>query len=145
MIEIVCGPMDESPFTDEISFVCSLFQMIGANLVSVMYGLACAEERLWERLELPPLDLLAFIERSIDKGIYLPAQSDLFITGSDQLTVLLCHEADIHVTTGSPAIIGRCASRWLLQNQRLLRSDEVPPARDSWREIRTLEEATAGL
>jgi hypothetical protein len=137
--------MDESPFADEIPFVCSLFQMTGVRMVSLMYGWACAQDRLWETVELPTLGLHALIERSIHEGTYHPAKSDLFITASDQLTARLCHEADIHVTTESPAIISQCAARWLSQNQRLLRSDEVPPSRESWREVRTLGEATAGL
>jgi len=90
-------------------------------------------------------NLLALIERSIHEGTYRPSKSDLFITVSDQLTARLCHEADIHVTSQSPAIISACAARWLSRNQRLLRSDEVPPSRESWREVRTLGEATAGL
>ena len=114
-------------------------------MVSMMYGWACAENRLWETVELPTLGLHALIERSIHAGTYHPAKSDLFIIATDQLTARLCHEADIHVTTESLAIISQCAARWLSQNQRLLRSDVVPPSHDSWREIRTLGEATAGL
>jgi hypothetical protein len=137
--------MDESLFADEIPFVCSLFQMTGADRVSIMYGWACAEEHLWEDIEVTPRDLLAHIERSIADGIYCPASSDLFITAFDQLTAHLCHEADIHIRTASPVIIRQCAARWLSQNRRLLRSDEVPPSHHSWREVRTVEDATSNV
>jgi hypothetical protein len=145
MTEIACGPMDEMFFADQIPFVCSLFQMVAADAVRIMYGWGCADEHLWEVFEVPTSDLLARVERSIEQDIYRPAKSDLFITASDQLTAHLCHEADIHITTASPVIMGPCASHWLSQNQRLLRSDQVPPTRTSWREIRTVEEATSGI
>jgi len=145
MIEIACGPMDQAAFADEISFVCSLFQGTGAREVAVMYGWACAEPHLWEEFRVPTVDPFARIQRSIADRIYRPARSDVFITASDQLIVHLCHEADIHITTASPTIISQCASRWLSQSQRLLRSDQVPPSRSSWREIRTVAEATSGV
>lgn len=135
--------MNESSFAEELPFVCSLFQIIGANQVAVMYGWACAEQHLWEEFKVRTPDLLSRIERSIDDGIYNPARSDLFITASDQLTAHLCHEADIHIKTASLVIIRQCASRWLSQDQRLLRSDEVPPSGSSWREVRTVEETVA--
>ena len=55
MVEIACGPMDESAFAGEIPFVCSLFQTTGANQVAVMYGWGCAEGHLWEEFRVPPL------------------------------------------------------------------------------------------
>ena len=145
MIQIACGPMNESAFAEEISFVCSLLQITGVNQVAVMFGWACAEQHQWKEFWVPAGGLLAHIERSIDDCIYRPASSDVFIKASDQLIVHLCHEADIHITTASPTIIGQCASRWLSQNQRLIRSDQVPPSANSWREIRTVEEATSGV
>lgn len=135
--------MDETSFVEEIPFVCSLFQTIGADQVTVMYGWACADEHLWEQVALSPFDLLTRIRRSIDNGIYHPTTSDLFITASDLLEARLCHESDIHITTASRSIIGLCASHWLSQNMRLVCSDQVSPSRESWREIRTVEEAAS--
>lgn len=111
--------MDETWFVEEIPFVCSLFQTVGAERVTVMYGWACADEHLWKEVEFPPFDLLARIERSIEDGIYRPASSDLFITASDQMQAHLCHHSDIHITTASPQVIRQCASRWLSDNKRL--------------------------
>jgi hypothetical protein len=61
------------------------------------------------------------------------------------LTAHLCHEADIHIQTTDPAIIRHCVERWLSMMYRLLRTDDVSPARRTWREIHSVAEAVAGM
>lgn len=145
-IEIACGPISELEFAEEISFVCSLFADAGSAQVSVMFGWACKAQpdQLWRSKEIVCASLSDWIAAAIQDGIFEPGRSDLSIE-SDGLTVLLCHEADIHVMTQSASVIATCSARWLRKGFRLLRSDQVPPERTSWRDIRTVEEAIAGL
>jgi hypothetical protein len=145
--EIACGPISESAVVDEISFICSLFRDASPSEVSVMYGWACNADidTLYEPKDITVANLSSWILTSIQSGIYEPGSSDLFIEDRERLKVQLCHEADIHITTKRKAIIEQCASRWLRQGYRMLRSNEVPANCGSWREIQSVEDATAGL
>ncbi len=112
-----------------------------------MYGVACNAEsdRLWREFNIAVAALPDWIEQSIRDGIYRPGTSDIFLCDGDRLAVKLCHEADIHITTQSPEVVEKCASRWLAKRYRLLRSDEVPASSSSWREVQSVQEATTGL
>ena len=147
LIEIVCGPITAAQVLEEVSFICSLFLEGGGPQVSVMYGVGSRADidRLWRPQEILTGTLPQWIERSIEDGVYEPARSDICIVDRDRLTARLCHEADIHIETRSRSIVQGCADRWLAKAYRLLRSDQVPPSRSSWREILSAEEATAGL
>jgi hypothetical protein len=146
LIEIACGPIGGSAVLEEIPFICSLFMNSSAT-VSVMYGVGCNAEndRLWVPFDIVTATLPEWIERSIRDGIYGPGNSDIFIFDKDRLTARLCHEADIHIETSFASIIQTCAHRWLGKGYRLVRSEVVPPSSDSWREIQSEAQATAGL
>lgn len=147
LTEIACGPISESAVLDEIPFVWSLFIESGSAVVSVEYGWACNADMdsLWQPKEIAISELPDWINRSISEGVYKPGRSDIFIEDRGRLKVQLCHEADIHIETQMAAIIRKCASRWLGKGYRIMRSDEVPPRRDSWREVRSVQDATTGL
>jgi hypothetical protein len=147
LTEITCGPISESAVEDEISFICSLFRDACPGEVSVMYGWACNVkiDALWEPKCIAVVDLSSWILGSIQNGIYEPGSSDLFIEDRERLKVLLCHEADIHITTKIKVIIERCASRWLQKGYSMHRSDEVPADCESWREVQSVGDATAGM
>ena len=146
LTEIACGPISGPATLEEIPFICSLF-LNSSSKVSVMYGVACKtdNDRLWVPFDIVTATLPEWIERSIQDGVYEPGNSDIFIFDKDRLTVRLCHEADIHIETSFASIIQMCAHRWLVKRYRLLRSEIVPPSSNSWREIHSVEEATAGL
>ena len=146
LIEIVCGPISRSQVLEEVPFICSLFADDGSQ-VEVMYGCACNtdDNLLWTPREIAAATLPEWIERSMREGIYEPGESDIFIFDKDRLTAHLCHEGDIHLRTSGAAIVEKCASRWLGRGYRLLRSSEVPPTPQSWREIRSIDEATADM
>jgi hypothetical protein len=147
LTEIACGPISPLAVLDEIPFICSLFVGGGAAQVKVMYGVGCKADtdQLWCPFDIATAGLSDWIERMAQDGIYEPGRSDVFIFDADRLTARLCHEADIHIETRSLSIIQICAYRWLGKGYRLMRSDAVPASRDSWREIRSIEEATSGL
>jgi hypothetical protein len=147
LIEIACGPISEPEVADEIPFVCSLFLEAGAPQVSVVYGVGCNTDHieLWSPLYIPATELLRWIAQAAQRGIYKAGRFDIFIDAGDQLTVRLCHEGDIHVSARSASIFEKFASRWVDKEYRLLRNDVLPPGRASWREINSIEEATAGF
>ncbi len=145
LTEIACGPISESAVLDEIPFVCSLFIESGSAVVSVEYGLKCNTDALWQPKEIANTELCDWISRSIQDGVYEPGRSDIFIKDRGRLKVRLCHESDIHVVTDIAVTIQECASRWLAKGYRILRSDTVPPERGSWREVHSIQDATAGL
>jgi hypothetical protein len=144
---ITCGPISVPAIVDDIPFICSLFVAGGNTQVSVMYGVGCKADtdQLWCPFDIATVSLSDWIARMAQDGVYEPGRSDLFIFDDDRLTARLCHEADIHIETRSLSIIQICAYRWLGKGYRLMRSDAVPTSRDSWREIRSIEEATSGL
>ncbi len=123
LTEITCGPISESEMVDEFVFVCSLFLDSGSVEVSVMYGWACNLDfdALWKRKDIAVANLYDWIQSSIQLGIYEPGQADIFLEDGEILQIKLCHEADIHITAESAAIIEKCASRWLRKGYRILR------------------------
>jgi len=130
---------------NEFTFVCSLFLDGGPAEVSVIYGWGCNLDVLWKPKDIAVANLYDWITKSIQDGVYEPGQSDILIEAGELLKVKFCHEADIHITTETAAIIEKCASRWLRQGYRVLRSNKVPPSHDSWQEVQSVENATAGL
>jgi hypothetical protein len=139
--------MSESEVEAEIPFVCALFADGGAAHVSVMFGVACKvdHDQLWSPFDIGTPILVEWIERMIRDGVYRPADSDLYIDEGERLSIRLCHEADIHVRTQSASIVKTCASRWLEKRYRLLRNDQVPVSRSTWREVQSIEDAIADL
>lgn len=147
LTEIACGPISEPALVGEISFICTLFRDACPSKSGSRTGGACNADidTLYEPNEVAAANLSGWILSSIESGIYEPGRSDLLIEDRERLKVLLCHEADIHITTNTKAIIEQCASRWLAQGYRMLRSNEVPAKLGSWREVHSVDDATAGL
>jgi hypothetical protein len=75
-------------------------ELVGDCIVSVEYGCGC---NIHNDLQYIPMEtgtswLGRFISGSIEQKIFIPSKSDLSITTPDEeVTILFCHESDIHI------------------------------------------------
>jgi len=88
----------------------------GVDNLVVEYGWGCKlkPDELWQDIEVPLPDLPAFIQGSIEKGIYSPGQADLVLQDRERtFECLFCHESDIHLVTEDDGLITEATRRWM--------------------------------
>jgi hypothetical protein len=93
-----------------------LLQTTGIKNLVVEFGSGCKVEanELWQEIDIGLIDLVAFIQNSIEKGIFSPGQADLVLQDRDRsFECLLCHESDIHLMSDDDTIITEATRRWM--------------------------------
>ena len=112
----ITGPLTPTQLLEEVPQIVKWLQSNGIDDLVVEYGWGCNLEpgQLWQDIEVRLAELAAFIQNSIEKGIYSPGQSDLVLQDRDRtFECLFCHESDIHLATQHGALIAEAARRWL--------------------------------
>jgi hypothetical protein len=115
-MKFVTGPLTPAQLLEEVPEIVKLLQATGLENLVVEYGSGCnpGPGQLWQDIEVPVRDLVAFIQQSIEKGIYSPGQADLILQDRNgNFECLLCHESDIHLATDDDAILTQAARRWM--------------------------------
>jgi hypothetical protein len=95
-----------------------LWSLAGDCILTAEYGTEC---NIHNDLQYVPMQVGIrwvdrFLAESREHGIFVPAKSDLSITTPNGgLTILLCHESDIHVTGTDETLIERACQSDLLR------------------------------
>jgi hypothetical protein len=112
----VTGPLTTTQLLEELPEIVKLLQTNGIKDLVVEFGSGCNLEanQLWQEIDIGLMDLVAFIQNSIEKGIFSPGQADLVLQDRDRsFECLLCHESDIHLMSDDDAIITEATRRWM--------------------------------
>ena len=112
----VTGPLTPAQLLEEVSELVKLLQSTGIENVVVEYGSGCKLEadQLWRDIDIRLPDLIAFIQSSIDKGIYTLGEADLVLQDRDRsFECLFCHESDIHLMTEDDGLLTQATRRWM--------------------------------
>lgn len=112
----VSGPLTPAQVLDELPEIVKLLRLSGIEELLVEFGSGCKLEaqRLWQDMEVRLNDLVAFVQRSIEEGIYSPGRADLIVQDRDRnFECLFCHESDIHVVTEDMSMIEQVNKRWM--------------------------------
>lgn len=115
-MKCVTGPLTPAQLLGEIPEIVRLLETCGIQNLLVEYGPGCKLEagELWKQVEIRALDVVAFIQDSVDKGIFLPGQADLLLQDRDGIfECLLCRDSDIHLTTQDDGLIVEATRRWM--------------------------------
>jgi hypothetical protein len=115
-MKCVTGPLTPTQLLEEVPEIVRLLESGGIQDLLVEYGSGCKLEadQLWQEIQIRSMDLVAFIQSSIEKGIYSPGQSDLVLQDRDRsFECLFCHESDIHLATDDDGILTQAAQRWM--------------------------------
>ncbi len=97
----------------EIEAIEPFFKAKGIAEVQLSYGLSCNTARLYEPINLPPDEILAFVQRSIHQGIYILGCGELHIQGGDPpMLFVLCHAGDIHFESEEDSANDEIEQRW---------------------------------
>ena len=112
----VTGPLTPTQLLEEVPEIVKLLQTTGIKDLVVEFGSGCKLEasQLWQEINIGLIDLVAFIQSSIEKGIFSPGQADLVLQDRDRsFECLFCHESDIHLMSDDDAIITEATRRWM--------------------------------
>jgi hypothetical protein len=110
------SPISPEQIRAEVDHICEILHQHCITELILSYGWACHidHDELWRNRPVATTDLPDFVDRAISAGIYIPGNSDLFISDSAQrFQFLLCHESDIHFKTESPRLFDSVRSEWL--------------------------------
>ena len=113
-----------------LSALPSILTDLGLAECKVMYGWDCdlPIDDLWQDQVLKVTDLPASVTSSMERGIFKPGASDLFIESHDgSLSVRACHESDIHLASSSESALIALAAPIALQHP-----DFTYKQNDSW-------------
>ena len=82
----VTGPLTPGQLLDEVSEIVKLLQTTGIKYLVVEFGSGCKLEpnQLWQEIDIGLIDLVAFVQDSIEKGIFSPGQADLVLQDRDR-------------------------------------------------------------
>jgi len=131
----VTGPLSVAQLLDEVPEIVKLLESSGIDRLLVEYGWGCKLEpgQLWQDIEIPLPELAAFIEASIQQGIYSPGQADLVVQDRDRtFECLFCHESDIHLETEDMSMIEHVNKRWMDKGYK---GFKVAAASEDWEPI----------
>ena len=112
----VSGPLTLTQLLEEVPEIVKLLQSSGIEQLVIEYGWGCKlePERLWQDIEVRALDLVTFIQDSIDKGIYPAGQADMVLRDRDgNFELLFCRDSDIHLMTDDDVILAEATKRWM--------------------------------
>jgi hypothetical protein len=112
----VTGPLTPAQLLDEVPEIVKLLQTIGIKYLVVEFGSGCKLEpnQLWQEIDVGLIDLVAFVQDSIEKGIFSPGRADLVLQDRDgSFECVFCHESDIHLMSDDSAIITGATTRWM--------------------------------
>jgi len=115
-VTCVTGPLTPTQLLEEVPEIVKLLVSSGIDNLVVEYGWGCKlnPDELWQDIEVPLPDLPAFIQGSIEKGIYSPGQADLVLQDRERtFECLFCHESDIHLVTEDDGLITEATRRWM--------------------------------
>jgi hypothetical protein len=114
-MRIASAPMTGAQIVGEISVIARLLIANGINEVIVYsgWGSGLSVDELWRPRRMNPGDLPDFLRTGIEAGVFRPGNSDLFIEDeAKSFEFLLCHESDIHLTTGIQSLMEQTAQHW---------------------------------
>jgi len=86
---------------------------LGLTDCTVMYGWDCDLDidDLWQDQVIKVTDFSSFLTASIERGIFRPGSSDLFITSLDgAVSIRACHESDVHLSSSSDLALAALAA-----------------------------------
>lgn len=112
----VTGRLTPAQLLDEVPEIVKLIQTTGIKHLVVEFGSGCKLEpnQLWQEIDVGLIDLVAFVQDSIEKGIFSPGQADLVLQDRDRsFECVFCHESDIHLMSDDNAIITGATRRWM--------------------------------
>ncbi len=115
---VTSGILTADQVRAELEAAPDILRRYGIEQVVACFGIGSKAniDELWKPHEIHISELLEFAQTGIDRGLFCPAESDLFVTVPDNSTELkFCHESDIHLDSTNDALIGEFAQRWKAQ------------------------------
>src|SRR5260370_37577976 len=98
----VTGPLTPVQLLEEVPEIVKLLASSGIDNLVVEYGWGCKLEpgELWQDIEVRLADLPAFIQGSLQKGLYSPGQAHLVLRDRHPtFECLFCHASVSHSLT----------------------------------------------
>lgn len=100
--ELVAGPADRATLVEALALFAQGLQSMSIKETVLEYGWGCNLDtnHLWTPIRVNTPDLPSAVFSAETLGICQLGQADLSVTDPQrELTILFCHESDIHVTT----------------------------------------------
>jgi len=117
--QIGSGHLTADQIHAELEAMPTILLHHGIEHVVAFFGIGTDVDDEEELLGLRPLavaDLLDFTRTSIERGLFIPAKSDMVFQLEDESTVLkFCHESDIHLDSDNRKLIDEMIARWKRQ------------------------------
>lgn len=117
--EIYTRPLSEAEVRTVLAGLPALIkELVGDCVVNVEYGWGC---NIHLDLQYRPMGvgiawLDRFLSESMDQRIFCPAESDLIVaTPGNGLTLLFCHESDIHLSGQDEELVRRACEHNLMK------------------------------
>ncbi len=99
----------------EIIFILHFLESNNKHNLNVSFGWGCSldDDALYQPKPLPLSGLSTFIAQSAASGIFSLGEGDFSIESQDgEISFLLCHESDIHVTAKKSELAQKVAAEW---------------------------------
>jgi len=112
-MDYVSAHLSRDEVVDYLATLPSVLAEMGFAECNVMYGWDCdlPIDDLWQDRIIKVSELHSFVALSIERGIFRPGASDLFVSSLDgALSIRACHESDIHLGSTSEATLAALAA-----------------------------------
>lgn len=124
-LEIRTEPLSPNKLVSSIPAMVSLLRSWGRDSLTATFGYGCKApiEDLWQPKEIQTEQLPAFVQHSVDAGIFLPGRCDLHIEDKKKIFEFrLCHESDMHFESVDESLADVVKTLWLHEGMTLYTS-----------------------
>ena len=113
--EIVTNSLSLEQLQESIPEISRFLASIDRMRISVAFGWGCnlPTDQLWNPMQMEPLQLEEFIEKSRQNGPFRLGSSDLIIRDlAGSMSFTICHESDLHFVASDKRLLEEVATMW---------------------------------
>jgi hypothetical protein len=138
--EVRTEPLSIDQLQQTVPEMTELLRSTGHEHVSVTYGWGCnlSADELWSSVQIDSAQLGAFIQRSVQEGVFAFGHGDLHVEDPEKtLEFRLSHESDVHFGSDDPEPVALVISLWKARGLTLYVSPgpRKSAAREEWEQI----------
>ncbi len=100
IIELTSGILTSRQVQTELEATPEILHRHGLEQIVAFFGYGTTRnsDEMWESHELHVSKLLEFAQQGIERGLFVPGETDLYVEAPDKSTILqFCHDSDIHL------------------------------------------------
>lgn len=115
IVELTSGILTSRQVQAELAATPEILRRHGLEQVVAFFGYGTTgnTDEMWESHELHVSKLLEFAQQGVERGLFVPGKTDLYVEAPDESTVLqFCHDSDIHLKSANEALIEEMSLRW---------------------------------